>query len=115
MRGEPFQSFPKPGKRRAVVKKEAKAVKKLTRRQIVAKVWLRDKGLCQRCGKKCKRPNEVYPLDPDRGEANDIKPVSLGGSRLDLSNQELICRGCHFGGESGAHAPTPERMKGNRR
>ena len=110
MRGEPFKSFPKPGKRRAVVKKEARREKKLTRAQVVAKVWLITKGICQRCGKKCKPPKETYPLDPDRGEVNDIVPVSRGGNRLDVNNQELCCRGCHYGGPSGAHAPTPARQ-----
>jgi 5-methylcytosine-specific restriction endonuclease McrA len=101
----------KPSKRRAVVKKADRQERKLSRAQVVAKTWLREKGLCQRCGKKCKPPKETYPTDPDRGEVNDIIPVSLGGNRLDLNNQELVCRGCHFGGESGAHAPTSARMK----
>lgn len=101
----------KPSKRRAVMKKEARQEKKLTRAQVVAKVWLITKGICQRCGKKCKPPKETYPLDPDRGEVNDIVPVSKGGDRLDINNQEMVCRACHFGGPSGAHAPTPARMK----
>lgn len=110
MRGEPFKSFPKPGKRRAVEKKEVRQAKKLTRAQVVAKVWFRDKGHCVRCGKKVKKKNETYPTDPDRGEANDIIPRSKGGNPLDVDNNELICGGCHFGGPSGAHAPTKERM-----
>jgi 5-methylcytosine-specific restriction endonuclease McrA len=109
------EKLAKPSKRQAVVKKEARQEKKLTRAQVVAKVWLITKGVCQRCGKKCKPPKETYPLDPDRGEVNDILPVSRGGDRLDLDNQELICRGCHFGGPSGAHAPTKARMKKDRR
>lgn len=101
----------KPSLRRAVVKQKRRDAKTLTRRQVVAKVWLRDKGRCVRCGKKCKGKTETYPLDPDRGEVNDIVPRSKGGDPLSLANNELICRGCHFGGPSGAHAPTPARMK----
>lgn len=104
----------KPSKRRAVVKKEKRQARKLTRSQVVAKVWLITKGICQRCGKKCKPPKETYPTDPDRGEVNDIKPVSLGGNPLDIDNQEMTCFACHHGGPSGGHAPTPARMKQRR-
>jgi 5-methylcytosine-specific restriction endonuclease McrA len=106
-----FTPAPKPSERKAVVKKNADAEKSLTRRQVIAKVWLRDKGRCVRCGKKCKGKSETYPLDPDRGEVNDIVPRSKGGNPLDVNNNELVCRGCHYGGPSGAHAPTPARMK----
>lgn len=106
-----FTPQPKPSERKAVEKAKADAVKTLTRRQVVAKVWLRDKGRCVRCGKKCKGKQETYPLDPDRGEVNDKVPRSKGGNPLDVDNQELICRACHYGGPSGGHAPTPARMK----
>jgi len=115
MRGEKIVQCLKPSQRRAVVKKLAKQARKLTRAQVVAKVWLRDKGICRRCGKKCVPPKETYPTDPDRGEVNDIVPRSLGGDPLSLSNNELLCAGCHRGGESGAHAPTLARMKQVRR
>jgi 5-methylcytosine-specific restriction endonuclease McrA len=92
------------------VKKKATREKKLTRAQVVAKVWLRDKGHCARCGVRCVPPKETYPTDPKRGEVNDIVPRSRGGDPLSLSNNQLLCRYCHFGGPSGAHAPTPERM-----
>jgi 5-methylcytosine-specific restriction endonuclease McrA len=103
--------LPKPSQRQAVEKQAKRNDEKLTRAQVVAKVWLRDKGRCVRCGKKCKGKAETYPLDPDRGEVNDILPRSKGGNPLDVNNQELVCRACHFGGPSGAHAPTKARMK----
>lgn len=106
-----FAPQPKPSERQAVEKAKKDAAHSLTRRQVVARVWLRDKGRCVRCNKKCKSKAETYPLDPDRGEVNDIVPRSKGGNPLDMTNQELICRACHFGGPSGAHAPTPARMK----
>lgn len=111
MRGEKIIACPKPSERRAVVKKVARQEKKLTRRQVVEKVWIRDKGRCVRCDKKCKRPVETYPADPDRGEVNDIIPRSRGGDPLAVENNELICGACHYGGPSGAHAPTAARMK----
>jgi 5-methylcytosine-specific restriction endonuclease McrA len=101
----------KPAQRLAVQKKLRRRIARLTRRQVVLKVWLRDKGHCVRCGKRCKPVKESYPTDPDRGEVNDIVPVSLGGDRLDVANQELLCFACHHGGPSGAHAPTAARMR----
>lgn len=111
--GEPLPApdLRKPSDRRAVVKKKQRTAKKLTRAQVVAKVWLRDKGRCVRCGKKCKGKTETYPTDPNRGEVNDIMPRSKGGDPLSVDNNELVCRACHFGGPSGAHAPTKARMK----
>lgn len=100
----------KPAMRRALVKAKKRRAQKVTRRQVVAKVWLRDKGHCVRCGVKCVPPKETYATDPARGEVNDIVPRSKGGDPLDVGNNELICHGCHFGAPSGGHAPTPERM-----
>ncbi len=111
MRGEKIVSCQKPSQRRAVVKEKARREQKLTRAQVVAKVWIAAKSRCARCGKTCKRPKETYPLDPDRGEVNENRPRSLGGDPLDPKQCSLLCRGCHFGGQSGAHAPTAARMK----
>lgn len=101
----------KPEKRLAVERKEKRRARMRTRAQVVAWVWMNRRGLCERCGKKCKKPVETYPTDPDRGEVNDIVPRSLGGDPLDVKNQEFVCFACHHGGKSGAHAPTPERME----
>jgi len=106
---------PKPKKRRAVVKKDARHAKRLTRAKVVEQVWRRDKGRCTRCGIKCVRPKDTYPTDPNRGEVNDIVPRSRGGDPLSVANNALTCHFCHFGGPSGAHAPTPARMTAGRR
>lgn len=103
--------LPKPEKRQAVVKREKRRARRVTRAQVVKKVWLRDRGQCVRCHVKCVPPKETYPTDPLRGEVNDIVPRSLGGDPLSVDNNELLCHRCHHGGPSGAHAPRPERME----
>lgn len=92
----------KPAKRRAVVKNEARRKQGLTRRQVVAKVWLRDKGLCVRCGKTCKKWVETYPSDLDRGEVHEPEGRATG-AHLDPARCVLLCRGCHFSKPSGGH------------
>jgi 5-methylcytosine-specific restriction endonuclease McrA len=111
----PLKALPKPEKRQAVTRKDDRQAKRVTRAQVVAAVWRRDKGHCVRCGKTCVRPKETYPTDPDRGEVNDIVPRSLGGNPRDVSNNELLCHCCHFGAASGAHAPTAARMVTDRK
>jgi len=96
-------AFPKPEKRLAVEKRDARRVRRLTRAQVVAAVWRRDRGVCRRCARRCVQPKETYPTDPARGEVHDLLPRSLGGDPLDVSNNFLLCHGCHFGGPSGAH------------
>lgn len=103
--GEPLPppELAKPSERLAVKKKKADAVKTLTRRQVVAKVWLREKGKCQRCGKQCKGPRETYPTDPDRGEVHEDPPRSLGGDPLNPAQCVLLCFACHHARPSGGH------------
>lgn len=81
----------------------------LTRAQVRAIVMDREKGCCERCGRKV--DFDCAPYLDHHGDVNDIVPRSLGGDPLDPDNQELCCHKCHFGGVSGAHAPTAERMK----
>lgn len=106
----PTPDLRKPSKRIAVEKADRRAAKDVMRRQVVAKVWLRDKGRCVRCGKKCKGKQETYPTDPDCGEVHEPEGRRTG-AHLDVDRCELLCRACHFGGPSGAHAPTAARMR----
>jgi hypothetical protein len=101
--------IPKPAKRLAVRKREAQGKQRRTRAQVVAAVWRREHGICQRCGKDCIEPRETYPTDPDRGEVHEPEG-RVTGAHLDADRCELLCHGCHMGGPSGAHAPTAERM-----
>lgn len=105
----PLVACPKPLKRRYVLKEKARRGRQLTRAQVVKKVWLRDRGLCVRCGVRCVPPKETYPTDPWRGEVHDIVPRSLGGDPLSVANNELLCHADHFNGKSGAHAPRRRR------
>jgi hypothetical protein len=109
-----FSPAPKPAQRKAVEKAAAKASKALTRRQCVEKVWIRAKARCERCGALVKRKAVSYATDPERGDVNEIVPKSKGGDPCDPRNCELVCGRCHFGGPSGAHAPTKARMTGRR-
>lgn len=107
----PLKAVPKPEKRLAVERDTRRKQKALTRRQVRAIVWRRDKGICQRCGKKCIEPRKTYPSDPDMGHVNEPEMRSKKkGVALTPEACELICQGCHFGGPSGGHAPTPDRM-----
>jgi hypothetical protein len=60
---------------------------------------------------RCRKKAVLYPGDPERGDVNEIVPKSLGGDPTDPLNCELVCGACHYGGPSGAHAPTAARMK----
>lgn len=104
------KSFWKPEQKQAVEKEAERKAKKLTREQCRAIVWRRAKDRCERCGNPVKHKAVAYPTDPERGDVNEIVPKSKGGDPTDPANCELICGRCHFGGESGAHAPTPARM-----
>lgn len=79
-----------------------------TRKQVCQLVFKLKKERCERCGVKVSF--DVAAWKDERAQVNDIVPRSKGGDPLDVNNQELICRKCHFGGPSGAHAPTPARM-----
>ena len=81
----------------------------LTRAQVRALVMERAKGCCERCGRKV--DFDVAPWADHHAEVNENPPRSLGGDPLDPNQCELTCKACHFGGVSGAHAPTAERMK----
>jgi 5-methylcytosine-specific restriction endonuclease McrA len=111
LRGERFTgSLPKPERaERKAEKRLEERLRKLTRKQVCQIVFQRKKERCERCGRKVSF--DVAAWKDERAQVNDIKPRSLGGDPLDPNNQELTCRKCHFGGPSGAHAPTPARMK----
>jgi hypothetical protein len=53
---------------------------------------------------------DVAAWRDDRAQVNETTPRSLGGDPLKLSDCELVCKKCHFGGPSGAHAPRKDRM-----
>lgn len=95
--------FPKPEKRRRVVRQAIRRAKRVTRHHVVAQVWRRDRGRCVRCQRLCERPGDTYPTDPARGEVHDMTPRSLGGDPLSVANNQLLCHGCHYAGPSGAH------------
>ena len=100
----------KPEQRRSVVKRAQRAKTRRTRSQVIAEVWRRFKGLCNRCGKRCVKPKDTYPTDPDRGEVHEPEG-RVTKAHLDPDRCGLICHACHFGGPSGAHAPTADRMR----
>lgn len=111
-----FQSFPKPERVvRKAAKKKAERERTLTRKQACAIVWRREGGTddrdahCQRCLILVSR--DVSAWRDNRAQFNETIPRSKGGSPTDPRNIELLCRRCHFGGPSGAHAPTPQRMR----
>jgi 5-methylcytosine-specific restriction endonuclease McrA len=47
-------------------------------------VWLRDKGMCRRCGE----------VTAD-WEADHITPVHKGGGECGLENMQTLCKRCH--------------------
>lgn len=81
------------------------------RKECARIVWLRDGARCQRCGRGVLPPDQCSGWEPWRGDVNERIPRSKGGDPTDPDNAELLCQACHFGGPSGAHAPTTERMK----
>ena len=80
----------------------------LTRAQVRQRVFDREKGRCQRCRRKVSF--DVAAWKDERAQVHENPPRSLGGDPLDPAQCELTCRACHFGGPSGAHAPTAVRM-----
>jgi 5-methylcytosine-specific restriction endonuclease McrA len=101
--------IPKPELRK-VVKARAGRVQQRSRRQCVEIVWRREHSRCERCGRTVLRKTECYPWQDEAGHVNELIPKSRGGDPTDPANCELVCRACHFGGPSGAHAPRKERM-----
>lgn len=107
---------PKPERAaRKAAKRKAERSHRLTRAQACAIVWRREGGTEDRDARceRCRRPvsRDVAGWKDERAQFNERIPRSLGGSDVDPSNIELTCRACHFGGPSGAHAPTAERME----
>jgi hypothetical protein len=102
--------LPKPTKR-AVQKRQTDRQVWAARKRCVVTVWRRANGRCERCGKRVRPARECYGWEDDRGDVNEKIPRSLGGDPTDPDNCELTCKACHFGGPSGAHAPTAERMR----
>lgn len=108
---------PKPERAvRKAKKKKAERSRALTRKQACAIVWRREGGTddrdarCQRCTVRVSR--DVAAWRDNRAQFNELVPRSKCGSPTDPTNIELTCRACHFGGPSGAHAPTAARMVG---
>lgn len=81
----------------------------LSRAQVRQRVFDREKGRCQRCRRAVSF--DVSAWKDERAQVNENPPRSRGGDPLDPKACELTCRRCHFGGPSGAHAPTAARMK----
>jgi 5-methylcytosine-specific restriction endonuclease McrA len=107
--------FPKPERAaRKADKRKAQLAHKRTRKVARNLVWRREGGTadrdarCQRCGRVVSR--DVSGFRDERAQFNEMLPKSLGGSDTDPDNIELTCRVCHFGGPSGGHAPTADRM-----
>jgi 5-methylcytosine-specific restriction endonuclease McrA len=111
LRGERFTgSLPKPERaERKAEKRLIERARKLTRKQVCQIVFQRKKGKCERCGRKVSF--DVSAWKDERAQVNELIPRSRGGDPCSPEGCELVCRKCHFGGPSGAHAPTPARMK----
>jgi 5-methylcytosine-specific restriction endonuclease McrA len=102
--------IPKPERAaRKAAKRKTERRHQLTRAQVRQIVFHRAKGKCERCRRAVSF--DVHPWKDERAQVNERIPKSRGGDPLDpIVNTELVCRRCHFGGPSGAHAPTKERM-----
>jgi hypothetical protein len=106
--------IPKPERAARKAKKEAaKRGHRLTRKQVCQIVFRRERGKCQRCGRAVSF--DVHPWKDERAQVNEPQLRSRGADPLDPKQCELVCRRCHFGGPSGAHAPTAARMARPRR
>lgn len=104
-----MMGFPKPERAaRKAAKRKADRTFRLTRAQVRSLVYNRTHGRCERCQRGVSF--DVAAWRDDRAHVNETTPRSLGGDPLKLSDCELVCRKCHFGGPSGAHAPTKARM-----
>lgn len=93
-----FRSFHKPA-RISKGKRKAERVRTLTRAQCRAKVYIREKGLCQRCGRAV--TDDCWPHEPQRAHVHEIIPRSLGGDPHDPDGCQLLCAGCHI--KNGVH------------
>jgi 5-methylcytosine-specific restriction endonuclease McrA len=100
---------PKPIPQRVLKARKERAYLK-ARKECLRVVWLRAGSRCQRCGRGVLRPERTSGWEPWTGQVNELTPRSRGGDPLDPENCELVCKQCHFGGPSGAHAPTADRM-----
>jgi hypothetical protein len=94
---------------RKAKKRKAERQFALTRAQVRAIVMDRERGCCERCGRKV--DFDVAPYLDHHAEVNEPGMRSLGADPLDPAQCELVCHKCHYSGPSGAHAPTAERMK----
>jgi NAD-dependent dihydropyrimidine dehydrogenase PreA subunit len=92
---------------RKAAKKKHERARQLTRAQVRAIVMRREHERCQRC--RVKVSYDVHPAADDRAQVNEPEGRRTG-AHLDPDRCELTCRKCHFGGPSGAHAPTKARM-----
>ncbi len=110
--GEPIVSRWKPSRvQRKKAERRTERQRRLTRSQVREIVYRRERMICERCHRPVKGPDDSEPWEDDRAQVNERVPKSRGGDPLDPDNCELTCRRCHFGGPSGAHAPTKARMK----
>lgn len=100
--------FPKPEPRKTV-KARAKRLEAKARAACVRLVWWRAGSRCERCGRPVTPPAECQGWEPWRGDVNERIPRSRGGDPTNPDHCELVCQSCHFGGPSGAHAPTVDR------
>jgi 5-methylcytosine-specific restriction endonuclease McrA len=98
--------YPKP-ERRAKTTRRRTRQRRQTRAEVRRIVFLRERGHCQRCGRRVRVDVEAWR--PDRAHVNERVPRSRGGSPFDPENCELLCRDCHLPG--GRHAPTAERQQ----
>jgi hypothetical protein len=108
----PFPLVPQPKTYRAerkATKRKAERQFTLTRAQVRAIVMDRERGCCERCGRKV--DFDCAPYLDHHAEVNEPGLRSLGADPLDPRQCELVCHKCHFSGPSGAHAPTKDRME----
>jgi hypothetical protein len=94
---------------RKAKKRKAERQFALTRAQVRAIVMDRERGCCERCGRKV--DFDCAPYLDHHAEVNEPGMRALGADPLDPAQCELVCHKCHYSGPSGAHAPTAERMK----
>jgi hypothetical protein len=100
---------PKPERAaRKAAKRQQQQQHRLTRAQVRQIVFRRAKERCERCQRRVSF--DVAAWRDDRAQINEPQMRSKGANPLDPDQCELVCRACHFGGPSGAHAPTADRM-----
>jgi hypothetical protein len=102
------QPKPERAARKAAGKRQERA-RRLTRAQVRRLVYDRAKGRCERCQRAVSF--DVHPWKDAHAEVNEPGMRSKGADPLDPKQCELVCHKCHFGGPSGAHAPTAARMR----